>query len=332
MDITSLSSSSSSSAPFFREDSSNSTILLTPNTLREHCSVTFRRSTSPPPYGAIPRAYDRPYLSHHLHRRQLTLIESAINESDIADQLHLVTEPLLSAKQSSTPKPLLTTNGPIGPHVTNLPRRRIRTQCAKPVESTPQPTPKRASQQDECRCLQELVPGLFVAFEDDRLAFGDAAAGERLKTFRGEDFTHIISVSTESVAEAAMARATRAESHLRLVIPAAPDAPDDDDDIDVRPQLSQSQLLAARGFLSSSNLRLSPDAYAQSVDVRVLITVPRNHRVDAISIASCYLSFATGHSVRRVLAHFDDGECYLGIWQGVMDWQAWDFIEDVARN
>jgi hypothetical protein len=180
--------------------------------------------------------------------------------------------------------------------------------------------------------LQELVPGLFVAFEDDRLAFGDVSVGEpgeRLKTFRGEDFTHIITVCTENAAEAAVVRVAGAGSQLRLVIPATQDALDDDDHVNVQPRISPSQLLAARDFLSSSNLNLSP---SESADARILITTPRNCRAEAMSIASCYLSFATGHSVRRVLAHFDDGDCYLSVWQGVMDWRAWDFVEDIARK
>jgi len=333
--ITALSSSSSSSAPFFRDDSSNSTSLLTPDTLREHCSGTFRRSPSPSPSSyaipITPKVYEKPYFTHQLHERQLTLTGNAIVESDIADQLHL----------AIPSKPLPVPKGHIGPHLNNLPRRRGHARVAKPVgavDITPQLTlaaVRKVPRQDECRCLQELVPGLFVAFEDDQLAFGHAAAGgsgERLKTYSGEDFTHIISLSTEKGAEAAMVRGASAEAHLRLVIPAAQDAPDDEDDFIVKPVLSRPQLLAARAFLSATNIRLSPTAYSQSADVRILITTPRNHRVDAMAIASCFLSFASGNSVRRVLAHFDDKDRYLSVWQGIMDCQAWDFVESVARK
>jgi len=263
-------------------------------------------------------------------------MEAVIFESDIADQLHLITEQIVSPKSAVAP---LNPKGPVGPHISNLPRRRTRTQGVRRegiVDAITQPTGiKKTPKRDECRCLQELVPGLFVAFEDDRLAFGDGAAaeyGERLKTHKGEDFTHIVSLSTEGAAEVAMMCAAGAKSHLRLVIPAARDAADDVEDDNVQLQLSPSQLATARDFLSLTNLRLSPTAYSKSADVRILITTPRNCRVDAMAIASCYLSFASGHSVRKVLAHFDDGNCYLSVWQGIMDWRTWDIVESVARR
>ncbi|KAJ7776054.1 hypothetical protein DFH07DRAFT_936988 [Mycena maculata] len=246
---------------------------------------------------------------------------------------------------------------PSGFHISGIPRiLRPGTRpslLAKPSPPPPPPSPYADHpQQNESRCRQMLIPGLFVAFEDDFVASG-VPKREALRADGGRPFTHFISLSPRHAApiRTSVDRATGAR-RLRLKLPAlyspSPPTPaeldaklararaarggvlDEGEYYDVLfdegedsgdTGLEALQLLAARDFLYAA--RLDRDRGA-----RVLVTAPRDHRTDTIAVVMGYLALVLGHRVARVLRAQDAHPGILGIWKGAISDECAAFIEE----
>jgi len=170
---------------------------ITRRSLRERCGITFSLGKLAPPKL---RGFSSPPIESPPHK-------------------------------SNTIKP--TNNGPIGPHVSNLPRRKPKPKAAPvvpitqsavtninnnpnppaalprlprrkqvaPVAPVPQPLSEvsRFVGKDESRCLQQIIPGCFIAFEDDTTSLdrenGQGPVKETLEPRTGECWTHVISIT-----------------------------------------------------------------------------------------------------------------------------------------
>ncbi|KAJ6626717.1 hypothetical protein B0H10DRAFT_1941719 [Mycena sp. CBHHK59/15] len=213
-------------------------------------------------------------------------------------------------------------------------------------------------QQNESRCCQMLIHGLFVAFEDDFVDSG-VPGSEDLRADGGKPFTHFISLSTrhKTNIKQSVDRKTGAK-RLRLRLPRLySPTPPSTEEIEAKIQaakdeaerggriLSQDdyydivfdegegnrhtglealQLLAARDFLHGSGLA------ADSEKVRVLVTTPRDHRTDAVAVVMGHLSLVLGHRVAKVLKTQDNHPSVLWIWKNTISPECAAFIEDVC--
>jgi len=211
-----------------------------------------------------------------------------------------------------------------------------------------------------------IMPGLFVAFEDDCVAFG-GGKGCELTTPTGEEFTHIISLSRHRDAVANIQYSVDDYTHAQRLHLSLP--PKRDNSYDISFELTETQLLAAQEFFSRSGRKLSPDeiqsllsdemhgdgvtgldvdqllaardflassGYNISItrpdrDVRLLITTPRDRRTDAISAVACYLSYASGYTVKEILRFHDQQKGFMRVWQGVVSGYGVDFVNEVAQ-
>ncbi|KAJ7076665.1 hypothetical protein B0H15DRAFT_578450 [Mycena belliarum] len=229
-------------------------------------------------------------------------------------------------------------------------RPTVRASLAKAVYHHPQ--------QNESRCCQMLIHGLFVAFEDDFVDSG-VPKSEDLRADGGKPFTHFISLSAryKTPIKQLVDRKTGVK-RLRLGLPrlystTPPTAADieakvraardaaaergvvltEDDYYDVvfdegessrYTSLEALQLLAARDFLFGSGLR------EDSRTVRVLVTTPRDHRTDAVAAVTGYLSLVLGCSVAKVLHTQDHHPKVLNIWKDTISEECAEYIEDVC--
>ncbi|KAJ7640576.1 hypothetical protein B0H17DRAFT_1275837 [Mycena rosella] len=246
---------------------------------------------------------------------------------------------------------------PSGFHISGIPR--ILRPGARAALAKPPPPAFRHPQQNESRCCQMLIHGLFVAFEDDFVDSG-VPKSEDLRADGGREFTHFISLSAryKTPIKQVVDRKTGAK-RLRLGLPrlystTPPTAADieekvaaakkeadaagivlsQDDYYDIvfdegegsrYTRLEALQLLAARDFLFGSGLR------EDSRTVRVLVTTPRDHRTDAIAAVMGYLSLVLGCSVAKVLRTQDHHPKVLGIWKDTISEDCAAFIEDVCN-
>jgi hypothetical protein len=316
-----------------------------------------------------------------------------------------------------------TNNGPIGPHVSNLPRRKPkpkaapvvpitqsavtninnnpnppaalprlprRKQVARPpvVQEAPQAVPQPLSGvsrfvgKDESRCLQQIIPGCFIAFEDDTTSWdrgvtenGQQAVKETLEPRNGECWTHVISITRpppqvactcESACncdnkELEQEEGKVVEDHaahtLNLTLPPSSntttyvdlptphsvclsaDAADEPIDDNNTILLKTNQLIAARDFLSchgrSLPYPLTPSDPTASpsfpTPVRILITTPRNHRTDALAVASCFLAYAFNMQVGQVVTEINTRKDCLSVWKAGVGPKAVKFIEQAVR-
>ncbi|KAJ7454607.1 hypothetical protein B0H11DRAFT_2069172 [Mycena galericulata] len=252
---------------------------------------------------------------------------------------------------------------PTGFHISGIPRI-LRPGPRTPLLSrlTPPSTPRPYyhPKQNESRCCQMLIHGLFVAFEDDFVDSG-VPKSEDLLADGGRPFTHFISLSTrhkmqikQSVDRKTGARRLRLKLP-RLYSPAPPSPAEleermraareaaargavftEDEYYDVYfdegegsrsrfTGLEALQLLAARDFLYASGLGTADE------DVRVLVTTPRDHRTDAIAAVMGYLSLVLGYRVAKVLRTQDTHPKVLNIWKDTISEECAAFIEDVCH-
>ncbi|KAJ7288791.1 hypothetical protein C8J57DRAFT_1643010 [Mycena rebaudengoi] len=250
--------------------------------------------------------------------------------------------------------------GPIGFHISSIPRVLRPGPRPSPLsKSLPAPLPHRHPMQNESRCCQMLIHGLYVAFEDDFVDSG-VPRGELLRADGGKPFTHFITLSThhETAIKQSVDRKTGVK-RLRLMLPrlysVEPPTPDEideklrlakemaheqgivlsqDDFYDILfdegegsryTHLDALQLLAARDFLYTSGLA------EDSETVRVLVTTPRDHRTDAIAAVMGYLSLVLNHRVAKVLKTQDNHPNVLAIWKDTISPECAAFIEDVCH-
>jgi hypothetical protein len=227
------------------------------------------------------------------------------------------------------------------------------------------PTPHRFAQQDESRCLQEIIPGCYVAFEDDTAAWIGNRSKDSLATPNGRSWTHVVSICEASNPSSSSSCSSSDDSDsvdddssitydtevqtLRISLPPAPDANADDEDVPCT-SLTVDQLLATRNFLSlygdalnwdplslyrdepscSSSCTSPCEDYDPSPPVRLLITVPRNRRADALSVATCYLAFAFNVCVDTFLRDLDSRQTCIPIWKHAVDSRGVQFVERVV--
>ncbi|KAK0505003.1 hypothetical protein EDD18DRAFT_1326225 [Armillaria luteobubalina] len=196
----------------------------------------------------------------------------------------------------------------------------------------------------ESRCLQEISDCLYVAFEEDTASFdGLRGKAEELMTPNRDRFTHIVRITpralpapsfdhyydentSTSVLDLSLALRMHS-SYLTemqricsemdifmkggLLSEPGPTRAESDDNVS---GLSVKQFTAARDFIFSALYHSKRSRLSSNV----LITVPRDCRADAISVAMVYLGYATGSGVREILRTFDDEENVNFVWRSVV--------------
>jgi len=228
--------------------------------------------------------------------------------------------------------------GHIQPHRNHLPRRRkgqIKRIVLYEDDSATEPKVQEGPEalnalpETEGRHLQEVVPGLFLEFRPADSSVDIARAQE-------ERYTHVIDIcypppgyDSGAVEQAYESRLQR----LRLVLPST-SRPTDSQRAGLA--LTDAQLRMARDFLAQtlpySGVCASQVA-SQTVPhaVRILLSTPARRPTDAMSIAGCYLSFASGKSVETALRFIDDEDNFLSVWKGEVSEDEIAKVERVAR-
>lgn len=224
--------------------------------------------------------------------------------------------------------------GHVQPHRNNLPRRR-KGQIKRIVvvdddsPSTTEPKPDSEQPPKGERHLQEVVPGLFLAF---KLADAAADAAKRQE----ERYTHVIDICypPPGYDSGAIEQAYEGRVHrLRLVLPAAHPADAERAGLG----LTDAQLRAARDFLAQALPYVSATAppplmsSAPCANVRILVSTPPRRPTDAMSIVGCYLSFVSNKGADATLRFIDDQADILSIWKWEVSEDEVGKIERVAR-
>ncbi|PBK73674.1 hypothetical protein ARMSODRAFT_1015209 [Armillaria solidipes] len=196
----------------------------------------------------------------------------------------------------------------------------------------------------ESRCLQEISDCLYVAFEEDAASFGGVRSKvEELTTPNGDKFTHIVRITPRAFPAPASDHyydENTSTSVLDLSLPPrmhpsyltemqricsemdifmnggllsepGPTRAESDDNVS---GLSVKQFTAARDFIFSALYHSKRSRLSSNV----LITVPRDCRADAISVAMVYLGYANGSGVREILRAFDVEENVNFVWRSVV--------------
>lgn len=220
-------------------------------------------------------------------------------------------------------------NGHVQPHRSNLPRRKkgLRLVVDEPILAV-EPSAKLVQETRPAadQNLQELIPGLFVAFK---------STGDRSDTREvlAEGYTHLIDIcypadGTDNFAAGSIEQTSEGNLHkLCLTLPMSARV---SESVRAGLALTDAQLRAARDFLAQTF------PYSLAVDVqagatRVLVATPARRPTDAMCIAGCYLAFASGKNVGTVLRYIDDEESVLSIWKGEVSEDEVDKSERVAR-
>ncbi|KAJ3857923.1 hypothetical protein EV368DRAFT_77332 [Lentinula lateritia] len=242
-----------------------------------------------------------------------------------------------------------------------------------PSSSPPSPSLRPASylakryqrpQKNESRCLQYVLPGLYIAFESDRISFGPPTSSlrippeEELRTTDGERFTHIIKLNAlkdQSQSPVIQHYVASYETQV-LNLGVSSNSPNcfglrmrkltsrvdgvpfeaahrlytDHRDFNhehygVIPSLTHKQLLASREFMCGTGHDLHRHQGA-----RILITAPRDHCTDMISVLTCYLAYASGNTAAMVIHEIDKHEGFLGIWKNTVSQYAVSIIQEVV--
>ncbi len=230
------------------------------------------------------------------------------------------------------------------------PSRTTRTPSPTPAKSskrfwTRETTTKEPnSHVHESRCLQEISDCLYVAFEEDTASFGGVRSNiEELTTPNGDRFTHIVRITSQAFPAPAsdhyydentstsvldlsllprmhpsyLTEMQRICSEMDvfmnggLLSEPGPTKAESDDNVS---GLSVKQFTAARDFIFSALYYSKRSRFSSNV----LITVPRDCRADAISVAMVYLGYATGSGVREILRAFDVEENVNFVWRSVV--------------
>lgn len=92
------------------------------------------------------------------------------------------------------------------------------------------------------------------------------------------------------------------------------------------PLLTQKQLLASRDFMCGTGY----DLLHRHRGARILITAPRDHCTDMISVLTYYLVYASENTVAMVLHEIDKHEGFMGIWKNTVSQYAVSFIQEVV--
>ncbi|KAH7883354.1 hypothetical protein F5I97DRAFT_232141 [Phlebopus sp. FC_14] len=157
--------------------------------------------------------------------------------------------------------------------------------------------------------MEEIVPGLYVAFADDDFE------ADALRTFDYTRFSHVVQVMRARNATRRSEEAVdpiTGTCKLRLSCPAYGHD-------DRHTALKFPQLLAARDFMSlalpyqkhPSRLR-----HVSHGDVNLLVVAPTARTVDIMSIVVCYLAFISARHANCVLEYIDEVEEFDETWKG----------------
>ncbi|CAL1711679.1 unnamed protein product [Somion occarium] len=235
----------------------------------------------------------------------------------------------------------------VQPHRSNLPRRRkvtkrfalknvdddeVTNEKEKEViidltaETSAEPTVVEPEVQSQESHIQELIPGLYIAFSD-----GDPNATQPGAT-DVKPYTHVVNISYPPITEEGHPGSCEKTligrtQNLHIILPASsrPDGAQ-------RPGLglTDSHLRSIRDFIGEA----LPYAMASQPDqsaIRVLITTPPGRPTDAMCAAGCYLAFTSGKGVETVLRYVDEEEDFLSIWKGEVSGDELDRTEKIAR-
>lgn len=231
-----------------------------------------------------------------------------------------------------------------GPHRSNLPRRRKPKKCfqnfnpgeddpildAKPKVAEPEePKPDPALQPDiptePQSYLQELIPGLSIAFATGNI-------DEPLPQSNSDKpYSHVVNI-TYSVEEDGSDASTSKQTYynraqrLNLVLPGNAKTCSGRAGLG----LTDAHLRVVRDFLAEA---LPRELAEQSIysSVRILITTPHGRPTDAMCIVGCYLSFLSGKDTETVLRYVDQEEDFYSVWKGEVSEDELARVEKVAR-
>ncbi|KAJ4488369.1 hypothetical protein J3R30DRAFT_3696142 [Lentinula aciculospora] len=223
----------------------------------------------------------------------------------------------------------------------------------------------RRPQKNESRCLQYVMPGLFMAFEDDNISFGAPTHShlpleEELRTTNGQRFTHIIKLSSlktpsqspdieytvASYKTQVLSLGVFSNSHdlfdIRMCILASEadcaglstvaaqqlctEYGDISEPYEGIPLLTPKQLLATREFICNSGYDLR-----RRQGARILITAPRDRCTDMVSVLVCYLAYASRNTAAMVSHAIDHQEVFLRIWKNTLSEHGTTMIQDVVN-
>ncbi|KAK7030939.1 hypothetical protein VNI00_013885 [Paramarasmius palmivorus] len=215
----------------------------------------------------------------------------------------------------------------------------------------------------ESRCLQYIAHGIYVAFEDDSRAFGSPGpTTEELRAESGQRFTHIVQIVnseptpiityfTNQNKTRYLRLSTKRHSHHRYELqmsvltrdPELHDMSPEQADLFLGAtyyttekmfmpgaegvaRLRPKQMVAAREFIRLSGAASS----AGRISPRVLITAPRDHRTDIISIVACFLSATSGKCAAEVVNSINNQREMKTVWQGCVSRKGVEYIQGLA--
>jgi len=179
-------------------------------------------------------------------------------------------------------------------------------------------------------CIGEVIPGMFIAFHDDKERAVKVSEG-------GKQFTHVISISSSKSSGLAVEYSSTYVdgSHIRaLHLTISPKPASTNFSRPPRLSLSLSQLRMARDFLSLAlpyTPDSSPTAWSTSC-TRLLITTPLGRPVDAVCVIATYLSFTSGEDFREVLNGINEIEELDNVWKSRVCEQDVEFAQLVAEE
>lgn len=175
--------------------------------------------------------------------------------------------------------------------------------------------------------IGEIIPGMFVAFHDDRDRGVKVSEG-------GKQFTHVVSISSSSTPGLAIEYSSTYDdgSHIRALHLTIPRKSSTNPLHPPRLSLSLAQLRVARDFLSLAlpyTPHSSPTAWSTS-QARLLITTPLGRPVDAVCVIATYLSFTSGEDLCDVLRGINEIEELASAWKRQVCEQDAEFAQLVA--
>ncbi|KAJ8095983.1 hypothetical protein PM082_015204 [Marasmius tenuissimus] len=235
--------------------------------------------------------------------------------------------------------------------------------------TTTSPNSNYRPMKNESRCLQHITQGIYVAFEDDTKAFPTLRSAhpvekEQLLTHSGHPFTHTIQIVRASAGLGTLSPPTishhQKQNQKHLTLSALP-RPHDQyehqmtvltrdpeltritreladiylDESYFTPErtftsgdngvarLGSRQMRAAREFIRSAGT-------ATTTGPRVLITAPRDHRTDVMSIVVCFLAWSTGKCPAEVVNGIERQRGVMGVWKECISRVGVEYIEEVV--
>ncbi|KAK7472173.1 hypothetical protein VKT23_000295 [Stygiomarasmius scandens] len=122
----------------------------------------------------------------------------------------------------------------------------------------------------------------------------------------------------------------------RMYYEASAQEMDDSDDGVTR--LTMKQLSVARDFLAGSGYDVTQEirnmkdpGSASRESPRILITAPRDHRTDVISILVCFLAYVSNNPATELLARIDKQKEFLSVWRGAVGREGAQVVQQGVR-